>query len=189
MTAACRSTSIRVEACSDIFQAIEKGKSRAFSCVIADWADQPEAGFLLKRARESALNRETVAIAIVDHEPTSAEMHDNHLDFLIYRPISDEEAHAVLAKACEQMKPLGAADAAESGDDGSTGASQVAAGGNATEHSEQGQSAGFQEGDTSDGNGDSETASDEGEFREHHRAIGLREVSTAELVLVATFLR
>jgi hypothetical protein len=72
MAAACKSAAIRAEVCSDIFTAIEKGKTQAFSCVIADWADQPEASFLLKRARESVANRETVAIAIVDNEPTAA---------------------------------------------------------------------------------------------------------------------
>src|SRR5208282_5686737 len=98
MTTACESTGIRAEVCSDIFTAIEKAKTRGFSCVIADWADQPEASFLLKRARESAPNRATVAIAIVDHEPAAADMRDNRLDFLIYRPISAEEAGAVLTK-------------------------------------------------------------------------------------------
>src|ERR1700676_1874570 len=114
MTAACKSTGIRAEVCSDIFTAIEKGKTQAFSCVIVDWADQPEATFLLKRARESVANRDAVAVTIVDHDPTQAEMRDNRLDFLIYRPISSEEANAVLAKACEQMQPLSAQDAAES---------------------------------------------------------------------------
>ena len=131
MTAACKSTGIRAEVCSDIFTAIEKGKTQAFSCVIVDWADQPEATFLLKRARESVPNRETVAVTIVDHEPTQAEMRDNRLDFLIYRPISAEEANAVLAKACEQMQPLSAEDAAESSaeaDASSEGPSAVSVG-------------------------------------------------------------
>jgi TonB family protein len=113
MTAACDNAGIRLEACSDIFTAIEKGKKRAFSCVIADWADQPEASFLLKRARESDVNRDTLAVAVVDHEPTHLELRDNRLDFLIYRPISPEEADAVLAQACEKMQPLKAEDAAE----------------------------------------------------------------------------
>ena len=104
LTAACKSAGIRVEVRSDIFSAIDQVKTRAFSCVIVDWADQPEATFLLKRARESAPNRDTVSIAVVDHEPTAAEMRDNRLDSLIYRPISDEEATAVLAKACEKMQ-------------------------------------------------------------------------------------
>src|ERR1035438_6233083 len=60
MTAACKSAGIRAEVCSDIFSAIEKGKTQAFSCVIADWADQPEASFLLRRARESTPNRGTL---------------------------------------------------------------------------------------------------------------------------------
>src|ERR1035441_984416 len=113
MTAACKRAGIRAEVCSDIFSAIDKGKKQAFSCVIADWADQPEASFLLKRARESTPNRDTVAIAIVDHEPTSAEMRDNRLDFLIYRPISSLEAEEVLAKACEKMQPSSLEDPAE----------------------------------------------------------------------------
>src|SRR5260370_16336675 len=99
MRAGCKSTGIRAEVCSDIFTAIEKGKAQAFSCVIVDWADQPEATFLLKRARESVPNRDAVAVTIVDHDPTQAEMRDNRLDFLIYRPISAQEATAGLANA------------------------------------------------------------------------------------------
>src|ERR1039458_10237367 len=113
METACDSTGIRVEVCSDIFTAIEKGKTQAFSCVIADWADQPEASFLLKRARESAPSRVTVAIAIVDRDPKPAELRDNRLDFLIYRPISAGEAEAVLAKACQQMQPVSVENAEE----------------------------------------------------------------------------
>jgi TonB family protein len=110
ITAACKSAGIRVEVRSDIFSAIDQAKTRAFSCVIVDWADQPEATFLLKRARESAPNRETISIAVVDHEPTAAEMRDNRLDSLIYRPISADEANAVLAKASEKMQASGDGD-------------------------------------------------------------------------------
>lgn len=110
VVSACKSAEIHAEVCPDIFSAIEKGKTQPFSCLIVDWADQPEASFLLRRARESTPNRETVAIAIVDHDPTAAEMKDNRLDFLIYRPIAADEAREVLAKACERMKPVSAED-------------------------------------------------------------------------------
>ena len=80
--------------------------------MIADWAEQPEASFLLKRARESTPNRDTLAIAVVDHDPTAAEIRDNRLDFLIYRPVSVEEAEAVLTKAAQKMQPSSAADRA-----------------------------------------------------------------------------
>src|SRR4030081_1395368 len=83
MTTACKSTGIRAEVCSDIFTAIEKAKTQAFSCVIDERADQPEASFLLKRAHESAPNRGTVAVAIVDNEPTQAELPPTRLASLI----------------------------------------------------------------------------------------------------------
>jgi hypothetical protein len=102
MAAACKGAGIRAEVCADIFSAIEKGKTQAYSCVIVDWADQPEASFLLRRARESVANRNTVVVAIVDREPTAAEVRDNRLDFLINRPIAAEAARAVLAKASEK---------------------------------------------------------------------------------------
>ena len=182
MTAACESTGIRAESCSDIFTAIEKVKSRAFSCVIPDWADQPEASFLLKRAHESALNRDTVAIAIVDNEPTSAEMRDNRIGFLIYRPISVEEADAVLAKACEQMQPLSAQDAAEP-------VQQPAASSQSGDASQiRDQPNGFQESAAQSDN-NSETASNENgeEHYSHNHAIGLRGFIAAALVLAAMF--
>jgi TonB family protein len=97
-------TGIRPEICADIFSAIRKAAKQAFPCVIVDWSDQPEAGYLLKRARESASNRDTLAIAIVDREPDPELVHQHQLDFLIYRPISKDEARAVLAKARRRMQ-------------------------------------------------------------------------------------
>ncbi len=95
---------IEAEVCSDAFSAIEKATKQPFSCVIADWADQPEGGFLLRRARESALNPNVIAVAIVDREPAPVEIREHRLDFLLYRPITVGEAAAVLAKACQGMQ-------------------------------------------------------------------------------------
>jgi len=106
LTEACQGAGIRLEVCEDIFSAIEKGTKQPFSCVVADWLDQPEAGFLLKRARESSCNVNTIAIAIVDTEPTAAEMRDHRLNFLIYRPVSVVEAQEVFAKASETMQSV-----------------------------------------------------------------------------------
>src|SRR5436305_11916008 len=95
---------IRCEVCADIFAAIDKGTKQPFSCVLADWADQPEAGFLLKRARESGPNRGIVSIAIVDGDPTPDEEREHRLDFIIFRPIAADEARAVLTKARQKMQ-------------------------------------------------------------------------------------
>jgi TonB family protein len=109
LAAVFQESGIQAEVCSDIFNAIEKGTKQNFSCLIVDWSDQPEASFLLKRARESGMNRNAVAIAIVDNEPTSLDLRENRLEFLLYRPIATDEARAVLAKACQQMQMQSAA--------------------------------------------------------------------------------
>ncbi len=189
MTAACKSTGIGAEVCSDIFSAIAKGTKRSYSCLIADWADQPEASFLLRRARESAPNRDTVAIAIVDHDPTPAELRDNRLDFLIYRPISDAEAAAVLAKASEQMQPLSAEDTespAES-DARNQSPSAVSADPDESEHHQTEQPGNFQEENAAEGNdaGDSEREEEEPQERSH--GTWLRSACAAVLMLVAVF--
>jgi len=110
LMAACQSAGIHLEICDDIFSAIEKGTKQPFSCVLVNWFDQPEASFLLKRARESKPNLNTVAIAIVEREPTAAEMRDHRLSLLIYRPIAAQEAQEVLAKASEKMPQVSAAN-------------------------------------------------------------------------------
>ncbi len=189
MTAACKSTDIGAEVCSDIFTAIEKGKTRTFSCVIVDWADQPEASFLLRRARESASNRDTVAIAIVDHDPAPAELRDNRLDFLIYRPISAEEAGAVLAKAAEQMQPLSEEDAESSAQSDASKERQNAGSTDpdVRKHSQQDQSSNFPEENAEQGNGDGYIESEEQEPGRRGLAIWFRRACAAALVLIAAF--
>ncbi len=115
LTAVLREAGIRAEVCADIFAAMEKGTKQPFACIIADWSDQPEAGFLLKRARESGPSRMAVVIAIVEGEPTPDEEREHRLDFLIYRPIVADEARAVLAKASQQMNLQSPAYAVDGG--------------------------------------------------------------------------
>ncbi|MGA3090241.1 MAG: TonB family protein [Terriglobales bacterium] len=185
MTAACEGTGIRADVCSDIFTAIEKAKTKAFSCVVADWADQPEASFLLKRARESTSNRTTIALAVVDHEPTAAEMRDNQLDFLIYRPISEGEANDVLLKACERMQPASVADLAELPRQASvTGDAGPALGGEVSEQNRPGPPMG-READEVDGNEENAVEQDPRGLRPPR--VSLRQACAAVLVLTAMF--
>jgi len=95
---------LRGEICADMFSVMEKGTKQAFPCIIVDWADQPESGHLLRRARESQINRHAVALAIVDSDLTEQQMGDNRIDFLIYRPIAADEVRAVLANARQQIQ-------------------------------------------------------------------------------------
>lgn len=190
MTTACESTGIRAEICSDIFTAIEKAKTRPFSCVIADWAEQPEASFLLKRARESVLNRATVAVVVVDHEPTAAEMRDHKLDFLVYRPISSGEADAVLLKACEQMQPSSAEDPTEPSREGSAGMTAGSGKSGATGQTHQAESSSFSEAPSTEATtdeGGTAYSEDEAPRRRGHAAPQLNVVCAVALVSVAAF--
>jgi TonB family protein len=196
MAAACKSAGIRAEVCSDIFSAIEKGKTQAFSCVIADWADQPEASFLLRRAREFAPNRDTVAVAIVDREPTAAEIRDNRLDFLVYRPISPEKAQAVLAEACAKMQPstAEAEDSPESSEGADAGTDPVQTTGAVNEpaHRENSKSSSLPEAKPADNTSEidtNETAPDQDEAgpRKINYGTWVRGALAAMFVLAAAF--
>jgi protein TonB len=190
VTTACESAGIRVVVCSDIFSAIEKGTKQNFSCVIADWADQPEASFLLKRTRESASNGDAVAIAVVDHEPRPAELRDNRLDLLIYRPISAPEADAVLAKACERMQPSNPGDAESSDKSDPSNEGPSAASPDVPERSQRDQPANFPERNAAEGiHTEIERAVEKvpAEPRRRGHTIGFRGACAAVLVLAAGF--
>jgi protein TonB len=115
-------------------------------------------------------------------------MRDNRLDFLIYRPISAEEANAVLAKACEQMQPSSAEESTAEADASSECSGAVSAG-DATESSQQVPPAGFPEANADEGSDDAEIARYEGEeeSRERGQTIGFRGACAAVLVVVAMF--
>ncbi len=109
LTAIFAEAGLRVEVCADTFSAIEKATSHSFQCVIVDWVDQPEAGYLLKRARESEANRDTVAMAIVDDEFAAKRAREEQISCIFHRPIAADEARAVVADARRQIKlPSGA---------------------------------------------------------------------------------
>src|ERR1039457_2549878 len=95
LATACKAAGIHLDVCDDIFTAIKKGTQQAFSCIFADWSAQPEAGFLLKRARESGPNKSLIAIAIVENDPSATDIRDHRLDFLLHRPVSAAEARDV----------------------------------------------------------------------------------------------
>jgi TonB family protein len=191
ITAACKSAGIHVEVRSDIFTAIDQAKTRAFSCLIVDWADQPEATFLLKRARESGSSRDTVSVAIVDHDPTAGEMHDNRLDFLIYRPISAEDAKAVFAKAREKMQPSGGDDdeMLSADRDSNEVANSTSAEPDVSNHFAAQEPSGFFELDASivHDAGDATTSEHEGGPRERSGSFALRAARVALLLLTVGF--
>ncbi|MGA8301136.1 MAG: TonB family protein [Terriglobales bacterium] len=111
LTDACQNAGLRLETCDDIFTAMEKGTKQGFAIILVDWASQPEAGFLVKRARESGPNKEFAAVAIVNRDPSATEMRENRLQFLIHRPVAAEEVRDVIAGALHKTQAGDAANA------------------------------------------------------------------------------
>jgi TonB family protein len=62
----------QVEHCSESLDAVEKVTTRNFDVIIVDWADDPEAGFLLKTAGELKSTKESVALAVLPVGTTAA---------------------------------------------------------------------------------------------------------------------
>ena len=194
LTSACTQAGVFLDVCEDIFEAIDKGTKQAFSCVLVDWAGQPEAGFLLKRSRESGPNKSLVAIAVVDHDPTPAEMRDHRIDFLIHRPVVVEEVRDLLAKAGEKMQPVNTGDLPKApaakiqaaADQPRDAAASTAAEGQSGPSQNQHEHAGASL-DTSEAgeNVDPESESGEEAFRPRNYGLVLRNVFAAALVLTA----
>ena len=62
----------QVDHCSESLDAVEKVTTKNFDVIIVDWADDPEAGFLLKTARELKSTKESVALAVLPIGTTAA---------------------------------------------------------------------------------------------------------------------
>ena len=62
----------QVEHCSESLDAVEKVTTKNFDVIIVDWADDPEAGFLLKTARELKSTKESVSLAVLPVGTTAA---------------------------------------------------------------------------------------------------------------------
>jgi len=101
ITNVCQGAGVRLEVCDDIFTAMDKVKKMALAVVLVDWSSQPEAGYLVKRARESGPNKDFAAVAIVMRDPSPAEMNEHRLQFLIHRPVAAEEVRDVLASSAQ----------------------------------------------------------------------------------------
>lgn len=59
---------MEVEHCPEIFGAVERLTLQAFDVIVVDWADEPEASFLLRAARELKSNQPPYPVAVVEAE-------------------------------------------------------------------------------------------------------------------------
>src|SRR5579862_9501674 len=81
---------LEVEPCPDVFTAVEWLISRSFDVIVADCDSGPEAGFLLKNARDLKLNKAAFTLALTSDSqqvPTDG----SAADLVLTKPLTPDE--------------------------------------------------------------------------------------------------
>jgi periplasmic protein TonB len=113
---------IGMEQCTEPFDAVKKLMRQRYDAVIVDWENEANATLVLKNARMSPANKMSLAVAIVEGQTSVRNAFRAGANFVLYKPISLEQAKTSLraARALMQRGAEAAArgqggEAAESG--------------------------------------------------------------------------
>jgi len=95
---------IEGEYCGNAVEAVERVTTQLFQIVITDWDDQPEAGFLLKTARELKAANRPLTLAIVkedSHLPLALQAGANSI---LRKPLVSEQVRDTLGTAYDLLR-------------------------------------------------------------------------------------
>src|ERR1700691_2000541 len=95
---------IEGEYCNSAVDAVEKVTTHVFQIVITDWDDQPEAGFLLKTARELKAAQRPLTLAIVSDDARLPEALQAGANSVLVKPIRAEQVRDTMTTACELLR-------------------------------------------------------------------------------------
>jgi protein TonB len=95
---------IEGEYCQSAVDAVEKVTTQVFQIVITDWDDQPEAGFLLKTARELKAAQRPLTLAIVSDNARLPEALQAGANSVLVKPIRTEQVRDTMSTACELLR-------------------------------------------------------------------------------------
>src|SRR5271163_639138 len=95
---------IEGEYCQSAVDAVEKVTTQVFQIVITDWDDQPEAGFLLKTARELKAAQRPLTLAIVSDDARLPEALQAGANSVLVKPIRVEQVRDTMSTACELLR-------------------------------------------------------------------------------------
>src|SRR5271170_32862 len=95
---------IEGEYCNSAVDAVEKVTTQVFQIVITDWDDQPEAGFLLKTARELKAAQRPLILAIVGEDARLPEALQAGANSVLVKPIRAEQVRDTMSTACELLR-------------------------------------------------------------------------------------
>ena len=95
---------IEGEYCQSAVDAVEKVTTQLFQIVITDWDDQPEAGFLLKTARELKAAQRPLTLAIVSDDARLPEALKAGANSVLVKPLRAEQVRDTMSTACQLLR-------------------------------------------------------------------------------------
>jgi TonB family protein len=95
---------IEGEYCPSAVDAVERVTTQLFQIVITDWDDQPEAGFLLKTARDQKAANRPLTLAIVSDESRLPAALKAGANSVLVQPIQIEQVRDTMSTACDLLR-------------------------------------------------------------------------------------
>jgi len=95
---------IEGEYCKSAVDAVERVTTQLFQIVIMDWEDQPEAGFLVKTARDLKAAHRPLILAIVGDDAKLPEALQAGANSVLVKPIHVEQVRGTMSTACELLR-------------------------------------------------------------------------------------
>lgn len=95
---------IEGEYCPNAVDAVERVTTQLFQIVIIDWEDQPEAGFLLKTARDLKAAHRPLILAIVGEDARLPEALQAGANSVLVKPVRTEQVRDTMSTACELLR-------------------------------------------------------------------------------------
>src|SRR4030088_2209070 len=104
LTRILQNLGIEVESCGHLAMARARIEDRHFDALLVDCQDAPVAVDLIEHARNTPINKNAVAIAIVDGRNEARDISIKGANFVLYKPISHERAAQSMRAASDLMR-------------------------------------------------------------------------------------
>jgi CheY-like chemotaxis protein len=104
LTRILQNLGIEVESCGHLAMARARIEDRHFDALLVDCSDAPAAVDLIEHARNTPINKNAIAIAIVDGRNEARDISIKGANFVLYKPISHERAAQSMRAASDLMR-------------------------------------------------------------------------------------
>jgi len=104
LTSILENLDVTVECCADVHSAAGRIHDSRFDAVLVDCKDEAETSSFIDHLRETSTNKETIVIAMVDGSNSIRELFDRGVNFILYKPVSEERVRNSMRAAHTLMQ-------------------------------------------------------------------------------------